>query len=448
MKRTYILLGILSAFSSCDKFLAEKPDAKLAVINSLEDAQALLDYYPNVDRNDVGVSEASADSYFLSDAEWARRAESDQRIYLWEKDQLFMPDSRDWRQSYANIYTANAVLESLKKIKRTTQNALQYDNVAGQAHLLRGRTFLMLVWTWGLAYDEQTAAQNLGVPLRLNTNFNEKVPRANLEQTYQQVIDDLKAASKYLPLRGNSKLRGSKLVAWGWLSRTYLSQRVYEPAASYADSVLQVQNTLLDYNQLNSAAAFPIPELNAEIVMDTRLSTPATLAQSRAKMDSTLILSYAANDLRKKIYFRINTDKSYAFKGNYAGGPTFFSGIAVDEMYLNRAEGFARTGLLQKSMDDLNTLLLKRHSTGTYVPLQNLNQTLLIERVLEERKKELIFRGLRWMDIKRWNAGGAQLTLKRRINGQEYVLLPNDLRYAIAIPQNALELGGIEDNPR
>ena len=44
MKRTYILLGILLAFSSCDKFLAEKPDAKLAVINNLEDAQALLDY--------------------------------------------------------------------------------------------------------------------------------------------------------------------------------------------------------------------------------------------------------------------------------------------------------------------------------------------------------------------------------------------------------------------
>lgn len=435
------------AVGGCEKFLSEKPDSKLAVISNLDDAQALLDYYPSIDRKDVGVGEESADNYYLSDAEYAKRAESDQRIYLWEKDHLFLPDSKDWRQGYENIYTANAVLEALGRIVRVQHDAFKYNNLKGQALLLRGRTYLMLVWVWGNAYKQESASGKLGVPLRLNTNFNEKIPRSSLADTYRQAMDDLRAAALLLPLKGDSKLRASRPVAWGWLSRASLSMNEFSNAGNYADSVLKYENGLLDYNKLNASAAYPIPEQNAEVIMDTRLGAVATLVQSRAKMDTTLLSLYDGKDLRKKIFFKLNTDGSYAFKGNYAGGPTFFSGIATDEMLLTRAECLARGNQSQKALNDLNLLLTNRYDKS-FIPIQNITQEALIQRILLERRKELLFRGIRWMDVKRQNTAGGNIVMKRRINGQEALLPPNDPRYALAIPENVIELGEIQDNPR
>ncbi len=57
-------------------------------------------------------------------------------------------------------------------------------------------------------------------------------------------------------------------------------------------------------------------------------------------------------------------------------------------------------------------------------------------------------RGLRWADLKRLNRDGANITLTRTVNGQVFTLPPNDLRYAIAIPENVIEIGSIQQNPR
>jgi len=68
--------------------------------------------------------------------------------------------------------------------------------------------------------------------------------------------------------------------------------------------------------------------------------------------------------------------------------------------------------------------------------------------ILNERRKELLFRGLRWSDVKRLNRDGAGIILSREINNQEFVLPPNDKRYAIALPEDVLEMTGMEQNPR
>lgn len=448
MKKLMILCSSLLLMCSCEKYLSVKPDAKLATIATLDDAQALLDYYPNINQSDIGVSEECADSYYLSDTEYSKRSESDQRLYRWEKDNLFLSSSKDWRQSYENIFTADAVLEALNVIPRNTSNAQKYDDVKGQALLLRGKTFLMLLWTWSLAYDSGTASKQLGVPLRLKADFNQKVDRSNLEQGYQQVMADLQQAVKLLPLRGAAPFRGNKLGAWGWLSRVCLSKRDYQSTYNYADSILLVDDTLMDFNDLNGNSTYPISQFNKEVKYDSRLATPVVLTATRAKIDTLLFKSYETNDLRKSIYFKKNSDGSYAFKGSYTGGATFFSGIATDELYLNKAEGLARNHQVAEAMVTLNLLLVKRFKKNTFVPLKGLNEAEILGRILLERRKELLFRGLRWMDIKRLNLEKQDILLKRIINGQVYLLPPNDFRYALAIPEDVIELSGIQDNPR
>jgi len=77
------------------------------------------------------------------------------------------------------------------------------------------------------------------------------------------------------------------------------------------------------------------------------------------------------------------------------------------------------------------------------------NHAAALEVILRERRKELIFRGLRWYDLKRLNLSAAtSTTLSRTVAGQTYSLLPNSNAYVFPIPLDVIERGGLEQNPR
>lgn len=128
------------------------------------------------------------------------------------------------------------------------------------------------------------------------------------------------------------------------------------------------------------------------------------------------------------------------------GGPN--TSVTVDELYLIIAESQARNNKISESMSTLNALLITRWDKGTFVPFTANSQSQALEIILRERRKELLIRGLRWADIKRYNRSGANITLTRIVNGKIYQLPPNDLRYAIAIPEEIIKLSGIQQNPR
>ena len=65
----------------------------------------------------------------------------------------------------------------------------------------------------------------------------------------------------------------------------------------------------------------------------------------------------------------------------------------------------------------------------------------------QERRKELIFRGLRWIDIKRLNLEGANIEQRRFLDGKEYILEPNSNRYALPLPDDIIRLTWMEQNP-
>ena len=100
-------------------------------------------------------------------------------------------------------------------------------------------------------------------------------------------------------------------------------------------------------------------------------------------------------------------------------------------------------------MNDLNALLKKRYLTGTYIDRTASSANDALVQILTERKKELAFRGLRWMDLRRLNREPQfATTLTRVINGQTYTLQPNSIRYALPIPDDEIALSGLQQNPR
>jgi tetratricopeptide (TPR) repeat protein len=443
-----LLVAIVITLNGCKKYLDVKPDKKLVIPGSLADLQAILDNYTVINNNDPSSGEISADNYYLTDADWASLSQENfRRIYTWQKDHVFANDINDWFYSYRTLYSANTVLDDVESFSKTGSQT-DANNISGQAHFIRAKSLLQITVIFSQAYDPATAATDLGIPLRVNADFNTVSTRSTIRQTFDQIIQDLKIAIPLLPVTPVSVYRASKPAAYALLARSYLYLRQYDQAALYADSCLQLKNTLLDYNTLVPTASYPVSKLNSEVIFESMIPAAQPISNTKAKIDLTLYGSYDVNDLRKIVFFKNNNNGSFAFKGSYEASGNLFGGIATDEVYLMRAESNARLNKVTEAMSDLNALLIKRWKTGLFVPITANNQADALNKILGERRKELLMRGLRFMDIKRLNKEGSNITLTRNLNGQVFTLQPNDLRYALAIPENVILLSNVQQNPR
>ncbi len=455
MERTVNIKYMLTAmffcsitFTGCKKYLDEKSNQALVVPTTIEDLQSLMDTYFVMNQNDPGSSEISADNFYLQYSDWSGFDQTEQNTYVWEKANLFAPgNANDWAYLYNYVYNANLVLSNLNAINRSANDQSDWNNVKGQALFIRARSFLHAAFIWSLAYDSGSATTDMGIPLRLDPNFNTTSVRSNVQQTYDRIVQDLKLAIPLLPVTPLHVLRASKPAAYALLARTYLSMRKYDKELLYADSCLQLNNTLMDYNNkgtgIDPASQYPFSRFNPEVLFDSQIPYPYSLYYGY--VDSALYDSYDANDLRKALFYP--TPQIQYFNGNYEGADNLFSGIATDEVYLTRAECYARSGNKEAALADLNALMMKRWKSGTFKAFTASDAADAVNRVLAERRKELVLRGLRWMDIKRLNKEGANIVLKRMLNGRTYTLTPNDSRYALPIPEDVINISGMKQNP-
>jgi hypothetical protein len=166
-----------------------------------------------------------------------------------------------------------------------------------------------------------------------------------------------------------------------------------------------------------------------------------------------LFSSYDSNDLRKQLFFKKNVDNTYGFKGSYngtgaRGEARNFSGITTDEMYLIRAECFARAQNKDSAMSYLNTLMQNRWRNTSWSPITASDSQDALNKVLNERRRELVWRCIRWSDLRRFNLENANITLTRIVNGTVYTLPPNDLRWVMLIPWEVINTTNIQQNPR
>ena len=450
-RKVYFILVIafvIATQPSCKKYLTAKPDKALAVPSSVQDLQALLDNFIDVNSNDAAAAVQSVDDFYVTDNDYNTISDNQaKQLYIWGTDAVFSSFPNDWSYEYDNVNTANTVLDNIDAIERTAANAAEWDNVKGQALLLRARAFQIIAWIWAKAYDPATASTDLGIPLRLHADFNILSVRANLQETYNRIIMDYKQSISLLPVTPVHVLRASKPAAYALLARTYLSMRDYDNCGLYADSCLNLFSYLLDYNSLNASASYPVKRYNNEVIMDERISVPNLFVGTKAKIDSLLYQSYSDSDLRKTIFFK-NNNGFYTFKGSYEGVSAMFSGIATDEVILMKAECLARKGNTNGAMNELNSLLIKRWKSNYFVPLTAAGANDALAIILLERRKELIRRGLRWMEIKRLNKEGAGIIMKRTVLGNAYTITPNSPRYAFPIPDEVILLSGMQQNPQ
>lgn len=448
IKIQFVLLVLISI--SCNKLLEEKPDIKMVIPKSLNDAELLLNNYSAMNTGYPIYGEWSADEYYVTSQAFDGSLNFDQRnIYTWMD--MTYDDVAQWQRPYMAVFNANQALEIIDKLgaEASTQKA---KNIKGIAHFFRAFAFQQLVEVFAPAYQAGTASTEMGIPLRLTPGVDEVSVRASVQESYDQIIEDYKVAAHTLPIHEGIKGRPTRPSAYAGLARAYLSMGNFEDAYLYADSSLQLEGELMDYNDLNVNDALPISRFNVEVLFAAASTTSGPMSLNTGLIDSTLYKSYVADDLRKGIFFEENTYPlgTYGFKGGYDNSmANLFVGLTTSEMYLIKAESAARIGKINEALIALNTLGENRYKINQYTPITEINPDLLLAQILVERQKELVFRGRRWSDLKRLNLDPRfQKTLKKEMHGVSYQLEPNSRKYAFRLSEIVVNNGKIPQNVR
>jgi hypothetical protein len=455
MKKIIIgfILGYCLIYSSCKKdFLEKKPNKALLVPNTLDDMALLMDNIAIMNRFPT-LQEMASDDFYTTPSGYIGLSVLEKNSYVWATDIYGGGVGSDWNNCYQQMFYANVVLDGVKELDLTRNPAL--ETLKGNAYFFRGLALYNLCQLFAVPFQPNKAQGDLGLPIRLSSDVNEKSVRASLQQTYDQVLNDLILAEKLVPIQVTIKSRPNKASVNGLLARVFLTMGDYSKAEFYADACLKLNDKLIDYNSITvgTGLSFPtaLPNNNNEILFHASLVNYTFFVSAQTVVAPDLYSSYAANDLRKKLFF-IDRNGLMTFRGTYSGPSvpsSLFSGIATDEIFLIRAECRARNGNVQGAMADLNTLMLNRFVNGTFVPFQLTNANDALVQILKERRKELVCRGLRWTDLRRLNLDPKfAITITRDISGQIYSLEPNSKRYVFPIPDNEIIASGIQQNER
>lgn len=451
MKSKIFILLTFFLTGCAQDFLDVKKDSSMVVPNKIEDFTGLMDNSIMYTGMSTELATYGADEFTVPDGQLFSLTVPLQRNgYIWAEDVYERQEVSDWDLSYQRVLYCNMAIEGLEKLK-DKRNREDWKNAKGMAHFFRALNFFFLQQEFGQIYDVQTANTTLGVPLRLRSDVTLASKRATVAETYGQILDDLNAALPLLPELPLVKHRPSKQAVYGLLGKVYLILEDYREALSNAKMCIDLGGRLLDYGEIDGSRAAPFPSdvsQNPEMILYSTMQ-PSTLLRTRYSVSQELLDLFSENDYRRKLYFQYNPDGRVLFRGSYMGVTgSNFTGLALDEVNLIRVECLLRLGEWEEADSILKLYLGKRYG-GDELADYPIDREKLLPFVILERRRQLIFRGIRWMDLRRLNKDSRfAKSLKREIGGKVYVLEPGSKRYTWPIPDNAVEYGGLTQNER
>jgi starch-binding outer membrane protein, SusD/RagB family len=436
-----VVLASVLTFASCDSLLDVQPrqsidsvtaltteDAINAAVNGLYDRLQSTNLYG---RDLVAIPEALADNGRATNKSGRLNPEYQNQI-----NAHFI----HWQTSYFAINQANLVLEALPSVEKMTQ--ANKDYVEAQALFVRGLLHFELMRAY--AYEpsvEIKEASKGGVPLMktgvVNATQIKLESRSTIKDAYDFIYADLNASiAKFTSAAKTATAAfANKTAAQAMLSRVALYRGDFANAAKYATDALatgsvgkfQTKDAYVGaWRTANHPESiFEIQyQTNENIGVNTSLQTTYTTLVALGDRTRTggfgdlvptaaLLNLYDSEkdaagkvipDVRRSLYelgtagrgtAEIECTKFFGRSGsvNLDNIPV----IRVSEMYLNRAEGLAKSGDETGALADLNTI-----RTRAGLPaVTTLKGQALIDEILKQRRLELAFEGHRFFDMKR-----------------------------------------------
>ncbi len=434
---TRFLYGVLLLSStSCRDYLEEKPVKDILVPSTLEDVRTLLDYYPGLNTNSLATFLIS-DDWEITSQKWNVLNPWEQNAYLWQKD-VYEPTQRsgDYNRIHLKVFYSNISLDVLDKLEG--HSGTEFSHLKGEALALRGRALFELAELF-LPGAKSNLIDRIKVPVNLKSDINATLARLGISEVLGMVKQDMEMAFALLPEKQLYKTRPDKAAVKAFLARVYLYEENWEEASSAAAYVVAHAEELVDYNELDASLAYPFTLFNKETVFYSVTSSFSVTASPESFINPELYQLYGENDRRKDLFFRLDNGGNPLYKGSLTGNLELFTGISLPEMYLTAAEGAIRAGDVGEGVAYLNVLGANRYED--FRQWEDLSAEEALEVVLLERRKEQVFRGTRWLDMKRFWYLSPGLIVEREINGKLYSLASEE-QYIWQVPPYEIELEG------
>lgn len=336
-----------------------------------------------------------------------------------------------WKSPYIVIGRANRIIAAAEggALSDAAEAKATIDQYAAEAKVLRALAHFDLVRIYGKPYTEDQGA-SLGVPLVTEVlESNAKPARSTVAEVYTQVVKDLTEAISSNALAtetepGYVSVWGAKAI----LSRVYLNMGDYANALSVAEDIIKNSGAALwtrdqyfkawdastpneseflfrlnvagstDNNDLNGIGNLQQREGYKEMVATKKFVDMLTSDPKDVRNDMFLPATAA------KEVATYGTNKVYLNKlrgqGDNLRNVTIVPIIRLSEVYLTAAECAFRNNDKTKAVEYLNDLVKNR--TTTVASLATVDN-ITLERILIERRKELIGEGQRYFDALRNN---------------------------------------------
>lgn len=339
-----------------------------------------------------------------------------------------------WKSPYIVIGRANRIIAAAEggALSDAAEAKATIDQYAAEAKVLRALAHFDLVRIYGKPYTEDQGA-SLGVPLVTEVlESNAKPARSTVAEVYAQVVKDLTEAISSNALAtetepGYVSVWGAKAI----LSRVYLNMGDYANALSVAEDIIKNRKKFgaalwtrdqylkawdastpneseflfrlnvagsTDSNDLNGIGNLQQREGYKEMVATKKFVDMLTSDPEDVRNDMFLPATAA------KEVATYGTNKVYLNKLRGQGGNlrnvTIVPIIRLSEVYLTAAECAFRNNDKTKAVEYLNDLVKNRTTTeASLATVDNIT----LERILIERRKELIGEGQRYFDALRNN---------------------------------------------
>ncbi|HEY8387720.1 MAG TPA: RagB/SusD family nutrient uptake outer membrane protein [Parasegetibacter sp.] len=483
-----LLAMVVLILPACNKFLDTFPRG-ISVAKTASDFRKFMDDVDN-QRYQYSLSQATgyvdivSDDVYADSTKWLTWTTTRlhvKQLYAFESDVWVyeaLADDINWKNQYYIVSLMGTMLTELKKV---TDNPAAKAQMMAEARLHRAYAYLNLVNIYAVHYDPATAATDLGVPMYDDASVMPPLDRKPVQVVYDYIIKELTESIPDLPDEyGQYSHRPSKAAAYAILARTYLYMGNYEEALKYADKALAINNFLHDYNTLyvdfdHTSKLIGMSRTVDKEVYLHKTTTKGVLLNNYMILDSTTFNQLYPNyeetsattvnnhDLRRTLKFTgINTSgkitgKTVTYSKTYntwykTDGSNSSAAdnihLGTPEMYMVRAECNARLGNLQKALDDVNLIRMKRFKTGTYTNKTladfGSNQQNILNEVLLERRRELYGMELRTYDIKR-----LKLPVTHTLNSRVLTLQPGDPKLVWPILPAYIEMNPeIQQNTR
>ncbi len=488
LNQTYIgrifALIISVAITSCNDFLDENPDNRVALDDLDKAAQLLVSGYSIASPN---FTDWMTDDVLFTVGTTIRL--SHEQMYVWD-DVTTGPTEQDtpdfyWFETYSAISHANEVLAIIEDLVVTPELEARRDAIKGEALLIRAYGHFMLVNLFGEHFN--TSAGD-GVPYikEPETTFLAEYRRLSVRRVYDRVEEDLLEGLELIDdsfFANSGKYHFNRNAALAFASRFYLFQRDYINCRVYSDQLLGSNPgafvrdlTSQEYKAASSSITdYPrvwgSPDEPANLLLMRKISlvqrTDFAFGPERNFYSSLFNASVfgALTDERENPALVKGVNAVYPLRyqslfersslNSNVGFPYYIHmAFTGEEVLLNRAEANAWLGNLDAAIADLQVLAEKRFNGGTpsitLAVLRNFyNSTddqnnVLSYIIFLERRKEFLMQGMRWFDIKRY-----RLSVTHDFpDGSTITLSADDRRKVLQIPRSAIDVGGLEPNPR